>query len=80
MTDRFNIYLYSKRYIDIMVRLVLVFIIIGLLVGFSIVLYFVTKRSALKICLIMLFTLLFVVALNIYIKVKRYKMHVAIVM
>ena len=74
MTDDHNLSLYSKRRIDMVVRLVLVLITVGLLVGPSAVLYFVTGQSALKICLIMIFTLFFAVALSVCTKAKRHEM------
>ena len=74
MTDHANLHLYSKRRIDIVVRLVLVLITVGLLVGPSAVLYFVEGQSALKICLIMIFTLFFAVALSVCTKARRHEM------
>ena len=74
MTDHPNLHLYSKRRIDMVVRLVLVLITVGLLVGPSAILYFVTAQSALKICLIMVFTLLFALALSVCTKAKRHEM------
>ena len=62
ITDSPALHLYSKRRIDVVVRLVLVLTTVGLLVGPSAVLYFVTGQSTLKICLIMIFTLLFALA------------------
>lgn len=73
-TDDDHLHLYSKRRIDIVVRLVLVLTTVGLLVGPSAVLYFVTGQSALKICLIMVFTLLFAAALSVCTKAKRHEM------
>ena len=74
MTDHDNLHLYSKRRIDMVVRLVLVTITVGLLVGPSAVLYFVAGQSALKICLIMIFTLLFALALSVCTKARRHEM------
>ncbi|CAF9917791.1 MAG: hypothetical protein ALECFALPRED_000368 [Alectoria fallacina] len=73
-TDDDHLHLYSKRRIDIVVRLVLVLTTVALLVGPSAVLYFVTGQSALKICLIMVFTLLFAAALSVCTKAKRHEM------
>lgn len=73
-TDHRNLHFYSKRRIDMVVRLVLVLTTVGLLVGPSAVLYFVTGQSALKICLIMVFTLLFAAALSVCTKAKRHEM------
>lgn len=73
-TDQFNLHLYSKRRIDIVVRLVLVLTTVALLVGPSAVLYFVTGQNAMKICLIMVFTLLFAAALSVCTKAKRHEM------
>lgn len=74
MTDHKNLHLYSKHRIDMVVRLVLVVITVALLVGPSAVLYFVAGQSALKICLIMVFTLLFAAALSVCTKAKRHEM------
>ncbi|KAF6240808.1 hypothetical protein HO173_001481 [Letharia columbiana] len=73
-TDDDHLHLYSRRRIDIVVRLVLVLTTVGLLVGPSAVLYFVNGQSALKICLIMVFTLLFAAALSVCTKAKRHEM------
>lgn len=74
MTDHRHLRLYSKRRIGMVVRLILVLITVSLLVGPSALLYFVTGQSALKICLIMVFTLLFAVALSVCTKAKRHEM------
>ena len=73
-TDDKYIDLYSKRRIDVVVRLVLVLITVALLVGPSAVLYFVAGQSPLKVCLIMVFTLLFAAALSVCTKAKRHEM------
>ena len=73
-SDDDHLHLYSKRRIDVVVRLVLVLTTVGLLVGPSAVLYFVTGQSALKICLIMVFSLLFATALSVCTKAKRHEM------
>ncbi len=73
-TDHRNLQLYSKRRVDVVVRLVLVLTTVALLVGPSAVLYFVAGQSALKICLIMVFTLLFAAALSVCTKAKRHEM------
>ena len=56
------------------VRLVLVLITVALLVGPSAVLFLVEGHSPLKICLIMVFTLLFAAALSVCTKAKRHEM------
>ena len=73
-TDDHRIHLYSKRRIDIVVRLVLVLITVALLVGPSAVLFLVYGHSKLKICLILVFTLLFAAAISVCTKAKRHEM------
>lgn len=57
-----------------MVRLVLVLMIVGLVVGPSAVLFLVPGQNTLKICLILLFTLLFAAAMSLCTKAKRHEM------
>ena len=73
-TDDDHLHLCSKRRIDIVVRLVLVLITVGLLFGPSAVLFLVSERNTLKICLIMIFTLLFAAALTLCTKAQRHEM------
>lgn len=73
-SDHSHLEFYSKRRIDIVVRFVLVLTTAALLVGPSAVLYFVSGRSALKMCFIMVFTLLFAAALSVCTKAKRHEM------
>ena len=73
-TDDDHLRLCSKRRIDMVVRLVLVVTTVALLVGPSAVLFLVEGQSSLKICLILLFTLLFAAALSVCTKAKRHEM------
>ncbi len=73
-TDDDHLHLCSKRRIDMVVRLVLVLITVALLVGPSAVLFLVEGHSTLKICLILIFTLLFAAALSVCTKAKRHEM------
>ena len=73
-TDDEHLRLCSKRRIDLVVRLVLVIITVALLVGPSAVLFLVAGQSSLKICLILVFTLLFAAALSVCTKAKRHEM------
>ncbi|KAL8791924.1 MAG: hypothetical protein Q9195_005500 [Heterodermia aff. obscurata] len=73
-TDDQHLRLCSKRRIDLVVRLVLVLITVGLLVGPSAVLFLVSGKSSLKISLILVFTLLFAAALSVCTKAKRHEM------
>ncbi|MCJ1349443.1 hypothetical protein MMC31_007683, partial [Peltigera leucophlebia] len=71
------VHLYSRYRIDILVRLILTIITVVLLVVPTAVLYEVSGHAALKIGLIMLFTLLFSMALGILTKAKRHEMFAA---
>lgn len=73
-TDDDHMHLYSKHRIDIVVRLVLVLTTVGLLVGPSAVLFLVPGQSSLKICLILVFTLLFAAAMSVCTKARRHEM------
>ncbi len=66
--------LVSKHRIDLLVRLILTISIVALLVGPSAVLFLVPNHSTLKICLIMVFTLLFSAAVSAFTKAKRHEM------
>lgn len=72
-----HMHLYSRYRIDILVRLILTMITVVLLVVPTAVLYEVSAKSSLKIGLIMLFTLLFSLALGILTKAKRHEMFAA---
>lgn len=71
------VHLYSKYRIDTLVRLILTTITVVLLVVPTAVLYKVSGRSALKIGLIVFFTLLFSIALGVLTKAKRHEMFAA---
>ena len=74
MTSNPNLFLTDARRITQLVRLVLVLIIVGILVGPSAILFFVPGHGALKVCLIMIFTLFFALATTICTKAKRHEM------
>lgn len=69
-----NLHVYDARRIGLLVRFVLVLMVVGLLVGPSAILFFVPRHGTLKICLIMVFTLLFAAALSVCTKAKRHEM------
>lgn len=71
------VHLYSKYRIDTLVRLILTTITVLLLVVPTAVLYKVSGHSALKIALIVFFTLLFSIALGVLTKAKRHEMFAA---
>ena len=74
MTDNPKLHLTDVRRITHLVRLLLVLIIVGILVGPSAILFFVPGKGALKVCLIMIFTLIFASATTICTKAKRHEM------
>lgn len=70
-------HLYSSYRINILVRLILTIITVALLVVPTAVLYNISNQTPLKIGLIMLFTLLFSMALGVMTKAKRHEMFAA---
>ena len=66
--------LFSKPRIDLLVRLVLTVTTVALLVGPSAVLFLWPGHNLVKIVLIMLFTLLFSLALSAFTKARRHEM------
>ena len=64
----------DARRITYLERIILVLTIVGLLVEPSAILFFVPGQSVLKVCLIMIFTLLFALATTICTKAKRHEM------
>ena len=64
----------SKARTEVIVRLILTLATVGLLVGPSAVLFLVDGHSKLKILLIMVFVLLFSLALSLFTKAKRHEM------
>ena len=65
--------LYSKRRIDILARLILTIVSTALLVAPTAVLFLVHDSNIVKIMLIMVFTLLFSMALSVMTKAKRHE-------
>ena len=72
--DDKHVSLISKARTDIVVRLILTLMTVGLLVGPTTVLFVVPAHRTLKIVLIMLFTLLFSAAVSVFTKAKRHEM------
>ena len=66
--------LFSKPRVDVLVRLVLTITVVALLVGPSAVLFLWEGHATVKICLIMVFTLLFSAAVSAFTKAKRHEM------
>ena len=73
-SDDDHVRLVSKHRIDLLVRLILTVSVVALLVGPSAVLFLVPEHSTLKICLILVFTLLFSAAISAFTKAKRHEM------
>ena len=73
-TDDEHIHLYDNRRISHLVRRILVLTMAGLLVGPSAILFFVPGQYPLKVCLILVFTLIFALAMAISTKAKRHEM------
>ena len=65
---------YHDRRISHLVRFVLVLTMVGLLVGPSAIIFFVPGEYPLKVCLILVFTLIFALAMTISTKAKRHEM------
>ncbi|KAI4093664.1 MAG: hypothetical protein LQ344_002729 [Seirophora lacunosa] len=76
-TDDEYVQLYSKRRVDILVRLVLTIVTVVLLMAPTVVLFLVPGRAAVKLVVIMIFTLLFSAALGVFTKAKRHEMFAA---
>lgn len=66
--------LFSKPRVDLLVRLVLTLITVALIVGPSAILFLWPGHNTIKIILIMLFTLLFSLALSAFTKARRHEM------
>ena len=65
---------YDDRRISHLVRFILVITMVALLVGPSAILFFVPGQYPLKVCLILVFTLIFALAMTISTKAKRHEM------
>lgn len=76
-SDDAYVHLYSRYRIDILVRMILTIITVVLLVVPTTILYEVSGQAGLRIGLIMLFTLLFSMALGVLTKAKRHEMFAA---
>ncbi|KAK4983221.1 hypothetical protein LTR66_008916 [Elasticomyces elasticus] len=71
------VYLYSKKRIDTLVRLLITMLAVALLMAPVIVLFRAKESDAIKIVVILLFTLFFSVALSIFTKAKRQEVFAA---
>lgn len=76
-SDERYISLLTKYHIDVIVRLILTITTVSLLMLPSAVLYILPEHRALKIVLILLFTLLFSSALTVFTKAKRHEQFAA---
>ena len=76
-SDDAYVHLYSKYRIDVLVRLILTVIAVILLMAPTALLFLIPGHPRLKIILIMIFTLLFSVAMGVFTKAKRHEMFAA---
>ncbi|MCJ1267159.1 hypothetical protein MMC22_007044 [Lobaria immixta] len=76
-SDDAYVHLYSKYRVDVIVRLTLTIITVLLLMAPTAALYLVHGHAKLKIVLIVIFTLLFSLALGVFTKAKRHEMFAA---
>jgi len=65
--------LYSKRRIDTFVRLIISMLAVALLIAPTVVLFQAEESNALRIIVILLFTLAFSVALSVFTKAQRHE-------
>lgn len=73
-SDDKYVHLYSKRRIDFLVRVVLALVTVILLLVPTALLFLVLESNQLRIVTILLFTMLFSVALMVFTKAKRHEM------
>lgn len=71
------VYLYSKRRIDIFVRLIITMLAVALLLVPVVLLFGTEESTAIKILVILLFTMFFCVALSVFTKAQRHEVVVA---
>lgn len=76
-SDDKYVHLYSKRRIDFFVRVILALVTVILLLVPTALLFLVPESNQLKIVTILLFTLLFSVAMMVFTKAKRHEMFAA---
>ncbi|KAK4994332.1 hypothetical protein LTR66_005604 [Elasticomyces elasticus] len=71
------VYLYSKRRIDTLVRLLITMLAVALLMAPVVVLFRAEESDAIKIVVVLLFTVFFSVALSMFTKAKRQEVFAA---
>lgn len=76
-TDDKYVRLYSKKRVDILVRLVLTIVTVALLMAPTAILFLVPEHAVVKLVVIVFFTLLFSVTLGVFTKAKRHEMFAA---
>ncbi|KAL8929051.1 MAG: hypothetical protein Q9208_001494 [Pyrenodesmia sp. 3 TL-2023] len=76
-TDDEYVQLYSKKRVDLLVRLVLTIVTVALLMAPTAILFLVPEHAVVKLVVIVVFTLLFSAALGIFTKAKRHEMFAA---
>ncbi|KAL9604370.1 MAG: hypothetical protein Q9219_000558 [cf. Caloplaca sp. 3 TL-2023] len=76
-TDDEYVQLYSKKRVDLLVRLILTGVTVVLLMAPTAVLFLVPEHAVVKLIVIVVFTLLFSAALGLFTKAKRHEMFAA---
>lgn len=76
-TDDEYVQLYSKKRVDLLVRLILTIFTVALLMAPTAVLFLVPEHAVVKLVVIVVFTMLFSAALGIFTKAKRHEMFAA---
>ena len=76
-TDDKYVQLYSKKRVDLLVRLILTVVTVILLMAPTAVLFLVPEHAVVKLVVIVVFTLLFSAALGVFTKAKRHEMFAA---
>jgi hypothetical protein len=68
---------YSKSRIDLLVRIIICLLAVALLVAPVVLLFSVPERNALKILVLLSFTLFFCVCISVFTKAKRHEVFAA---
>lgn len=76
-TDDEYVQLYSKKRVDLLVRLILTIFTVALLMAPTAVLFLVPEHAVVKLVVIVVFTMLFSAALGVFTKAKRHEMFAA---
>lgn len=76
-TDDEYVQLYSKKRVDLLVRLILTIFTVVLLMAPTAVLFLVPEHAVVKLVVIVIFTMLFSAALGVFTKAKRHEMFAA---